>query len=246
MSQRIGDVFLEETKYRNLRPSDQQQGVAQPPLHSLLRDGVRIPLPSHQSLDLGGMGLREAIEARRSLRTYAETPLALEELSLLLWCSQGVKPESTDKFTLRTVPSAGARHAFETLLLVNRVDGLDPGLYQFDAAAHGLIQWELQADIAERLTEACLNQPIVGNSAVTFIWIAERARMAWRYGERGLRYLFLDAGHVCQNLYLAAESILAGVCAIGAFTDDELNQLLGLDGVDRFVVYLAGVGKRQA
>ena len=246
MSQRIGDAFLDATKYRNLGPSEQKQGVAQPPLHATLRDGARIPLPSPQSLDLGGMQLREAIEARRSLRTYAEKPLALEELSFLLWCSQGVKPESTDKYTLRTVPSAGARHAFETLLLVNRVDGLDPGLYQYDAAAHGLIQWESPVDVTGQLTAACLKQPTVGNSAVTFIWMAEWVRMAWRYGERGLRYLFLDAGHVCQNLHLAAESISAGACAIGAFSDDEINQLLGLDGTDRFVVYLAGVGKREA
>ena len=246
MNKRIGDVFLEGTKYRNLGPSDQQQGVAQPPLYSVLRDGRRITLPSPQALDLGSMGFREAIETRRSFRDYVEEPLALEELSFLLWCSQGVKPESTDKNTVRTVPSAGARHAFETLLLVNRVDGLEPGLHQYDAAAHELIQWESPADIAEQLTAACLNQPIVRNSAATFIWVAERYRMAWRYGERGVRYLFLDAGHVCQNLYLAAESIAAGTCAIGAFTDDQVNRLLGLDGIDRFVVYLAGVGKRES
>ena len=246
MNKHIGDAFLEGTKYRNLGPSDQQQGVAHPVLCSLLRDGRRITLPSPQALDLGSMRLREAIETRRSLRTYVEEPLSLEELSFLLWCSQGIKPESTDKNTLRTVPSAGARHAFETALLINRVDGLEPGLYQYDAAAHGLIQWESPADIAEQLTAACLNQQIVRNSAVTLIWIAERYRMAWRYGERGVRYLFLDAGHVCQNLYLAAESIAAGACAIGAFTDDQVNQLLGLDGIDRFVVYLAGVGKRES
>jgi len=246
MNQRIGDTFLEGTEYRNLAPSDQKQGVTQPPLHSLLRKGKRIPLPSPHSLDLGSMELREAIETRRSFRNYAEKSLAYDELSFLLWCSQGVKPESTDKHTLRTVPSAGARHAFETLLLVNRVDGLEPGLYQYDAAEHGLIQWKSPADISEQLTAACLNQPIVRNSAVTFIWTAERYRMTWRYGERGLRYLFLDAGHVCQNLYLAAESISAGVCAIGAFTDDEINRTLGLDGTDRFVVYLAGVGKRES
>ena len=244
MSKRVGDAFLEGTKYQNMGPSDQKQGVAQPPLHSILRDGRRVPMPVPQGLGLGNMGIREAIETRRSFRNYAEAPLSMEELSFLLWCSQGVKPESTDKHTLRTVPSAGARHAFETLLLINRVEGLEPGLYQYDAAEHGLIQWESAADITDQLMAACLNQPTVGNSAVTFIWMAERVRMAWRYGERGLRYLFLDAGHVCQNLHLAAESIAAGVCAIGAFDDDQLNQVLGFDGVDRFAVYLAGVGKR--
>ncbi|MFC2083209.1 SagB/ThcOx family dehydrogenase [Candidatus Bipolaricaulota bacterium] len=246
MSKRIGDTFLEGTKYRNLDPSDQKKGEAQPPLHSLLRDGKRIPLPSPANSNLGLMGLREAIEVRRSLRNYADVPLALDEVSFLLWCSQGVKPESTGKVTFRTVPSAGARHAFETVLLVNRVEGLESGLYQYNAADHGLIQWESPADITEQVTAACLNQPIIRNSAATFLWTAERYRMAWRYGERGLRYLFLDAGHVCQNLHLAAESIGAGVCAVGAFTDDQLNQVLELDGVDRFVVYLAGVGKRES
>jgi SagB-type dehydrogenase family enzyme len=192
------------------------------------------------------MALRQAIESRRSLRTYAAFPLSLDELSFLLWCTQGVKPESTDKFTLRTVPSAGARHAFETVLLINRVEGLAPGLYQYDAADHGLIAWKSPADIAAQVVEACLNQPMVDHCAAAFLWIAERTRMAWRYGERGVRYLFLDAGHVCQNLHLAAESIAAGACAVGAFSDDDLNGLLGLDGEDRFVVYMACVGKREA
>lgn len=246
MNQHIGDAFLEGTNYQNLGPSDQQQGMSQPPLHSVLQDGKNVSLPKPRILDLGGMELRTAIETRRSLRAYADMPLSLDELSFLLWCSQGVKLESTGKHTLRTVPSAGARHALETVLLVNRVDDLSPGLYQYDAATHGLIQWDSPSDVTDQVMAACLDQRIIGNSAATFIWIAERYRMAWRYGERGLRYLFLDAGHVCQNLHLAAESIAAGVCAVGAFNDDALNELLDLDGTSRFVVYLAGVGKREA
>jgi SagB-type dehydrogenase family enzyme len=245
MNQQIADAFLEGTKYQNLGPSDQQQGIDQPPLHAVLNVGERFALPDPQSLDLGDMGLREAIETRRSLRTYSEKPISVDELSYLLWCTQGVKPESTSKFTLRTVPSAGARHAFETVLLVNRVDGLAPALYQYDAATHELIAWESPADITDQVMAACLGQRIIGNSAVTFIWVADRVRMAWRYGERGLRYLYLDAGHVCQNLHLAAESLFAGVCAVGAYNDDDLNALLGLDGSSRFVTYLAGVGKRE-
>ncbi|MCK5247082.1 SagB/ThcOx family dehydrogenase, partial [Candidatus Bipolaricaulota bacterium] len=189
MNQRIVEAFLEGTKYQNLDPSDQQQGKDQPPLHAVLRTGKHLALPDPQAFDLGEMGLREAIETRRSLRTYSKVPLRLEELSFLLWCTQGVKPESTSKFTLRTVPSAGARHAFETILLINRVDGLESGLYQYAAASHELIKWESPADITEQVMTACLDQRIIGNSAVTFIWAAERVRMAWRYGERGLRYL---------------------------------------------------------
>lgn len=85
---------------------------------------------------------------------------------------------------------------------------------------------------------------MVKNSAVTFFWAAVTYRMGWRYGERGYRYLFLDAGHVCQNLYLAAEAVGCGVCAIAAFEDDTLNQLLGLDGVEQFAVYVATAGRK--
>jgi SagB-type dehydrogenase family enzyme len=244
MSDRIGDAFLDGTKIENLGPSDQQAGVSQPPLHVVFREGRRVLLPEAASLHLGDAPLREVVEKRRSLRTYSEAPLTIEELSFLCWCTQGVKPESTDKYTLRTVPSAGARHAFETVLSIQRVRDLPSGLYQYDAAAHGLIAWPSPEDAADRLTAACLGQSMVRQGAATFIWVAERARMAWRYGERGVRYLFLDAGHVCQNLHLAAESIDAGACAIGAFSDDDINGLLGFDGTHRFVVYVAAVGKR--
>jgi SagB-type dehydrogenase family enzyme len=143
------------------------------------------------------------------------------------------------------VPSAGARHAFETYLLVNNVEGLAPGLYRFLALSHQLAQVEVETGLADRITRACLDQSHVKRSAVTFFWSAVPYRMAWRYGERGYRYLHLDAGHVCQNLYLAAEVIGAGVCAIAAFDDEALNRLLGFDGEEQFVIYLATVGKRK-
>lgn len=246
MNDRIGELFLDQTKYEHMGPPDQKRGVPQPPLHALFRDGKRHSLPAAAGLGLGTLPLRTAVETRRSLRSYAPVPLSLAELSFLLWCSQGVKEESKGQYTLRTVPSAGARHALETLLLVHRVEGLSPGLYQYDAARHGLVQWDAPDDISERVMAACLNQPLVGSSAVTFAWIAERARMTWRYGERGIRYLFLDAGHVCQNLLLGAEAIGAGGCAVAAFSDDDLNRVLELDGKQRFAVYLAAIGKRPA
>ncbi len=246
MRERAGDVFLEATKYQNLGPSNQQQGDEQPPLYAVLREGRHVALPNPSHIECGEMPLREAIECRRSLRTYADVAMDLEELSFLLWCTQGVKPESTTKFTLRTVPSAGARHAFETVLLVNRVEGLTPGIYQYDAACHQLIAWDSALDITQQVMAACLDQRMVETCSAVFMWVAQRERMAWRYGERGIRYLFLDAGHVCQNLYLAAESMNAGVCAIGAYNDDEVNRILQLDGTSRFVAYLAAIGKREA
>ena len=145
---------------------------------------------------------------------------------------------------MRTVPSAGARHAFETYLCVNNISGLTPGLYRFLALEHALLEERPGSDFADRLAKACLGQDTVKTCAATFIWTAVVVRMTYRYGERGYRYLYLDAGHVCQNLYLAAEAIGCGTCALAAFSDDDVNRLLGLDGDSRFTIYLGTVGKK--
>jgi SagB-type dehydrogenase family enzyme len=241
-----GRTFMQYTRYQHLDRSQQEEGlVPQPPLQKAgLPDAPRFNLPAVRDLAVPGIDLRQAIEQRRSLRAYRKQPLSLAELAFLLWCTQGVKKVSQRPVTLRTVPSAGARHAFETYLLVNRVDELPAGLYHYLAIEHQLEQLPCEGDIAAEVTGACLGQEQVPNSAVTFIWAADLPRMVWRYGERGYRYLHLDAGHVCQNLYLAAEAVGCGVCAIAAFDDDALNIALNLDGEDEFVVYLATLGKK--
>lgn len=246
MEKNSGHEFMVNTRYINISPSPQDGGVIpQPPLELPMPEGaVLIPLVSHEQIEVPAMDLRAAVEARRTLRKYAETPFTLNELSYLLWVSQGVKHVSTRPSTARTVPSAGARHAFETYLLVNRVEGLEPGLYRYMAIEHGLIRLNVPADIAQQLAHACLDQSQLTNSAVTFIWVAVVERMFWRYVERGYRYLHLDAGHVCQNLALGAEQIGSGICPIAAYDDEALNTLLGLDGEGMFVVYLAAAGKR--
>jgi SagB-type dehydrogenase family enzyme len=121
---------------------------------------------------------------------------------------------------------------------------LAPGLYRFAASEHALVNLEFAADINEQVTHACTDQNQVRTSAATFIWVAVTERMIWRYSQRGYRYLHLDAGHVCQNLYLAAEQIGCGVCAIAAFDDDLLNATLNLDGEKLFAIYVASLGKR--
>ena len=179
------------------------------------------------------------------MRDYAPDSLTLQELSYLLWCTQGVSQAADRRHTLRTVPSAGARHAFETVLLVNRVEGLAPGLYRFLALDHALQNVPGSEEIAPFVAQACLGQPMLEKCAAAFIWTAVTERITWRYSQRGYRYLHLDAGHVCQNLYLAAESVQCGVCAIAAYDDEELNALLGLDGEEQFVIYLATVGRKM-
>ena len=244
MKEGIGRAFMEGTQYRNLGPSDQEQGLPQPPLQSVLGGGELTTLPDPQGLLYGREALYDVIGCRASLRDYTADALSLDELTYLLWCTQGVKRVIPGKATFRTVPSAGARHPFETIILANRIDGLPVGLYQYLAVEHQLAAIDADATTAEQLVGACYGQAMVKKAAATFIWVADRYRMTWRYGERGIRYLHLDAGHICQNLYLAAESIGAGACAIAAFYDEQVNEILGLDGVDRFAVYLALVGKR--
>ncbi len=241
----VGRKFMDGTKYQNMGKSAQMEDKPHPPLEEAYDDSKPIiDLPKPPDIKLGTMSLREVIDRRRSRRAYSDQPLSLEELSYLLWCTQGVQKTRADQAFLRTVPSAGARHAFETYLLVNNVEGLKPGLYRFLASRHCLQEIDLTEGLADRCAEACLGQRIIKSCAVTFIWVAVAYRMTWRYNERGYRYLHLDAGHVCQNLYLGAESIDCGTCAVGAFSDDDLNRVLNFDGADHFVIYLAPVGHK--
>ena len=244
MTETIGRRFMRETEYAFLEPSDQEKGLPQPPLEHRFEGGEPIALPRPEDLPTPEAGLRQMIDARRSLRTFAAEPMSLDELAYLLWCTQGVSRVVPDRATFRTVPSAGARHPFETILLVNRVESLAPGLYHYAALEHELVPLASGEGVAERLAAACHGQEMVQAAPVTFFWVADEVRTTWRYSGRALRYIHLDAGHVCQNLYLAAESIGGGACGIAAFFDEKVNALLGLSDTDLYVVYLAVVGKR--
>ncbi|MDD4163107.1 MAG: SagB/ThcOx family dehydrogenase [Methanothrix sp.] len=243
--QPTGRIFMEMTRYNSLSRADQFQGLAAPSLEKPIpEDGRFISLPQPGKISTPPLELRSAIESRRSIREYARDPLTLQELAYLLWCTQGIVQRHEPYATFRNVPSAGGRHAFETYLQVNRVSDLEPGLYRYLAFSHRLMAIEISSDMADRLTQACLRQDMVRDSAVTFIWSCVIYRMAWRYSERAYRYVHIDAGHVCQNLYLAAEQINCGACAIGAFDDELMAGLLGIDGREEFVVYCATVGRK--
>jgi SagB-type dehydrogenase family enzyme len=245
MEEKFVDQFLETTKSKHMPVSDQTKGLPQPPLELPIPDGLQpIDLPAPRQIKVPQMDLRFSIENRETLRAYSDENITLEELSYLLWTTQGVKKVTDRPVTIRTVPSAGARHPFETWLLVNRVDGLEPGLYRYFAIKHQLARVPAVEDIRQKLTDGCAHQKHVFESAVTFFWVAVTERTTWRYPVRGLRYLFLDAGHVCQNLYLAAEQLGCGVCAIAAYDDDLVNQALQIDGSNLFTIYIASLGRR--
>jgi SagB-type dehydrogenase family enzyme len=196
-------------------------------------------------LKTGAVSVAKAIDERESIRDFGPDPLSLEELSGLLWATQGVREILNPACALRTVPSAGARHPFETYLTVARVNGLSPGLYRYLPFDNCLVRLSEDGRIGIRSAHACLGQAFVASAAVTFFWTAIPERTEWRYGLAAHKVIALDAGHVCQNLYLACQAIGAGTCAIAAYDQAACDRLLGVDGTDEFTVYIAPVGKRE-
>jgi SagB-type dehydrogenase family enzyme len=233
--------------YERMGPSPQKQNEPYPQyLDQVTDESSLITLPDMTDFQPQILNLLEVIEKRRSLRRYDETAvMTTKELSYLLKYTQGVREiDEKRDLTNRFVPSAGSRHPFETYLLIQRVEGFVPGLYRYIAQRHALETVDLRAEVMQKLHESVLRQRQVITSAVTFFWVADVYRTSWRYGARAYRYIHLDAGHICQNLYLCAESIDHAVCAIAAFDDHQANQVLGLDEVERFLVYVASVGKK--
>ena len=247
MTTKDGITFMHQSENKNLPPSAEGQGLPQPALELPFDPASKIiKLPIVANLHVPKADFQTILEQRTTLRRYDETALTLDELSYLLWCSQGVKRVTARPVTLRTVPSAGARHPFETYLVISRVGGLQAGIYRYLAIEHSLLEIQTGGQFALEISEACLKQAHIRDCPVSFWWCAVPERSTWRYSTRGYRYLLLDAGHICQNLYLAAEVIGCGVCAIGAFDDDALNAFWKVDGINQFFVYGASLGKRPA
>jgi SagB-type dehydrogenase family enzyme len=193
--------------------------------------------------NIAGIDLITAIRNRQSRRTYIKEPLTLEEISFLLWATQGVRGEVISGHAYRTVPSAGCRHAFETYLVVLNVKGLKPGIYRYLPLSHQLLFEFSEDDLPGKIVDAVFRQPYPGNASVTFIWTVLPCRMEWRYHLAAHKVIAIDIGHVCQNLYLACEAIGAGTCAIAAYDQEALDRLLRIDGKDEFSIYLSSVGK---
>jgi SagB-type dehydrogenase family enzyme len=191
----------------------------------------------------------ECIEDRRSIRRYSEESIKLEELSFLLWTTQGVQKIIGDNTaTLRTVPSGGASHTFETYLIVNNVGGLKKGIYRYIPIEHKLLFMHELSEMRTKIDEATPRQPFVPNfaskSAVLFVWSSIPYRAEWKFDITAHKKILIDVGHVCQNLYIASEAVNCGTCAIGIYDQKLIDNMLSLDGENEFVVYLAAVGKK--
>jgi SagB-type dehydrogenase family enzyme len=225
--------------------TDQKKGLPHPPLQKPAPEGVSlVKLPDPKTLQVNPVSVFDAIASRRSHRRFTGDPLSLEEFTFLLWATQGVQRVVRDGVaSLRTVPSGGARHPFETYLVVNRVTGLEPGLYRYLPLDHALVLLRTDSEFPSKVTEGCLGQEFVGQAAAVFAWTVIPYRTEWRYSTFSHKVIAIDAGHMCQNLYLACEAIGAGTCGIGAYHQEKMDALLGLDAEDEFTIYLAPVGK---
>ncbi len=221
--------------------TDQQKGKEVPEQQKpYLKDGITIPLIPPEKFNLGKMPLIDVILKRQSRRKYINNPLTLEELSFLLYSTQGIK-KYTAKYSFRTVPSGGARHSFETYLYIDKVKEINKGLYRYLPLEHRLYQIKASQDMYSVLNEALQGQ--YWNAAVVFIWATIPYRTEWRYSIVAHKIIAIDAGHVCENLYLAGESIGCSVCAIGAYDQKKMDEFLEVDGNDEFTIYAATVGK---
>ncbi len=226
----------------------QSRGIAPPPIEKpFSKESKRVELPSQDSWsNIKPVDLITAIRNRRSHRVFQPDSLSLEELSFLLWATQGIRKTVDHGTAYRTVPSAGCRHSFETYLCVLNVDELEQGIYRYLPLEHQLLFEHHENNLEESIVEAALDQPFFQKAPVTFIWTALPVRMEWRYDIAAHKVIALDAGHVCQNLYLACEAISAGTCAVAAYNQDLIDKLLRVDGDDEFTIYMAPVGKVQS
>lgn len=208
-----------------------------------------IDLPKVDKEILHKANVFDCFEDRRSVRRYSEESITIEQLSYLLWATQGIQQVTNNNTgTLRRVPSGGACHPFETYLIVNKVDGLKSGVYRYLPLEHKLIFMYIVEDLVNKVDEATPRQPFVQNfvskSAVVFAWSCISYRAEYKFDVTAHKKILIDVGHLCQNLYLAAESIDCGACAIGIYDQKLIDEMLGLDGENEFIVYMSSVGHK--
>ena len=226
--------------------SDQAKKIPYPPLQKPIPEGSLplIDLPDPEGIKFKQADFSSLVKNRQSWRKFTGEDLSLEELSFLLFATQGLVAEVGKGYaSRRPVPSAGARHPFETYLAVNRVEGLKPGTYRYLPFSHQLLPLEETGNLPGLLTVANLDQKFVGDAAVTFAWSCIPYRAEWRYMHYAHKNMLLDAGHICQNLYLAVTALGLGTCAVGAYDQAAMDAIFELDGEDEYTVYLAPVGK---
>jgi SagB-type dehydrogenase family enzyme len=247
---RAGRKFLKADNRIDFRTNDkyepdEKQNIPAPPMEKPCSEGQEVfELVPLEDIEVKPVLLTRAIKSRSTHRNYSDTALTLQELSFLLWSTQGVK-EVQDRggWSKRVVPSGGARHPFETYLIVDRVECLNRGIYRYLPLEHKLCCVKQGLPDSERLIEAVNGQRQLSRAAVTFVWASIPYRTEWRYSIVAHKDIAIEAGHICQNLYLSCEAIDAGTCAIANYNQEVMDAIIGVDGKGEFTVYLAPVGK---
>lgn len=208
-------------------------GQSEPPQSTEKSSTVTLPQPRLK----GGMSVEEAIKMRRSLRDFKDDPLSLEQVSQLVWAGQGI----TEGFK-RAAPSAGATYPLTLYVVVGEkgVQGLDSGVYEYKPEAHALVLVKT-GDVRKEVAQACLGQTFIQEAPIAIVIAAEYERTTIHYGERGIRYVHMEAGHAGENICLQAVALGLGTVVVGAFTDEDVQQVLGLPE-ERTPLYVMPVG----
>ncbi|MGD2165348.1 MAG: SagB/ThcOx family dehydrogenase [Anaerolineae bacterium] len=236
----IGEEFQQRTKCERGELCGRRLNWAtRPATYKRYPEAPKIAL-SHPTTS-GGAPVWDVVRRRRSQRRFQNDPLTVSDLSQLLWAAQGVTRRA-GSVEFRSAPSAGALYPVETYLVIHDVEGVDPGIYHYGVEGHQLEQLML-GTFRYEIARAALDQRMAAQASVVFVWTAVFRRSAWKYRQRAYRYVYLDAGHIAQNLALAAVALGLGACQIAALYDQEANALLGVDGVGESTIYMTVVGK---
>ncbi len=239
MTDAYGDDFQELSKYhRENMPHHLMDWNKQPNPYKTYPEASKhvLPKPTFPPTH----ALFHLFQKRRSIRQYQNKALSTKQLSQLLWASTGIR-ETADNFTYRTAPSAGALYPIETYLIINNIKDIPQGIYHYDIRHHQLETLK-EGDYGHHIAHAALDQAMCATASIVFIWTAIFQRSKWKYGQRAFRYIYLDCGHIAENLALSATSLGLGSCQIAALYDDEINALLAIDGKTESVLYLSSVG----
>jgi len=194
-----------------------------------------IPLPPERKR--GDVSVEEAMARRRSVREFAPDPLSLEQVGQLLWAAQGITDPERG---FRTVPSAGATFPLEVYVVAGKVEGLAPGVYRYSPGRHAL-QATMKGDGRVGLSAAALGQEMIRQAPASLVITGVVRRTAERYGERALRYVYMEAGHVGQNVYLQCVSLDLGTVVVGAFEDATVAKVMQLPR-EEIPLYILPVG----
>jgi SagB-type dehydrogenase family enzyme len=239
MGKTVGDDFQTETKYdRNKSLGSNLDWTNKPEIYKSYPSCKTVQLPSQ--FQESTISFTEVLRRRKSIRSFSTAPLSKVNLAFLLWASTGIQ-RTEHGYEFRTAPSAGALYPNETYIAANNVEELKEGIYHYNIKNH-LLEEIKTGDFGVDLAHAALDQKMCATASVVFIWTAVFGRSKWKYSQRAYRYIYLDAGHVAENLALAATSIACGSCQVGAFFDDEINQIVSIDGMEESAICLSVVG----